>query len=66
MALGKRNNGSQGSLFISSDELFSSPNAFYEALDRLLCENGFDVFVSETFRELYAEGIGRPGVCIRM
>ena len=62
MALGKRKGGSQGSLFISSDELCSSSNAFYDTLDQLLCKEGFDTFVEETCRKFYADGIGRPGV----
>ncbi len=62
MALGKRKGSSQGNLFISSDELCSSSNAFYDTLDRLLCQRGFDAFVEQTCRKFYADGIGRPGV----
>ena len=62
MALGKRKTGSQGDLFISSDELCSSSHAFYDALDRLLCKEGFDAYVEETCRKFYADGIGRPGI----
>jgi hypothetical protein len=36
MALGKRKAGFQGSMFIYTDELCSSSNAFYETLDWLL------------------------------
>ena len=45
MALGKRKGSSQGNLFISSDELCASSDAFYDTLDRLLCQSGFDAFV---------------------
>ena len=60
--MGKRKAGSQGDLFISSDELCSSSHAFYYALDRLLCKEGFDAYVEETCRKFYADGIGRPGI----
>ena len=68
MVLGKRKAGFQGSLFrelytlLAMDlEAFSSLNAFYETLDRLLCKEGVDVFVKETCRTFYADSIGGAG-----
>ena len=37
-------------------------NPFYERLNTLLDEAGFDPFVEELCRPYYAEGFGRPGV----
>ena len=62
MALGKRKDGLQRNLFVYVGELRSSSNAFYQALDRLLCDHGFDAFVEGGCREFYADRRGRPGV----
>ncbi|MCY4158405.1 MAG: transposase [Bacteroidetes bacterium] len=62
MALGKRKDGTQGELFIYWQELQSSSNAFYEALDSVLCAHEFDLFVEEACQEFYAERVGRPGL----
>ena len=62
MALGKRKGSTQGELFIYSDELCTSSNAFYEALESVLCRYGFDEFVEGVCREFYADGVGRPGL----
>ncbi len=62
MALGKRKDGLQRNLFVYVGELRSSSNAFYQALDRLLCDHGFDAFVEGVCREFYADRRGRPGV----
>ncbi|MCY4672539.1 MAG: transposase [Bacteroidetes bacterium] len=61
-ALGKRKERTQGELYIYSDELCSSSNAFYEALESVLCMYGFDKFVEEICHVFYADGIGRPGL----
>ena len=51
MALGKRKERTQGELFIYSDELCTSSNAFYEALESVLCGYEFDKFVEGLCRE---------------
>ena len=51
MALGKRKGSSRGNLLISSDEFCSSSDAFYDMLDRLLCQRGADAFVEQTCRK---------------
>jgi transposase len=62
MALGKWTNEKQQDLFIAAASLPRSPgHPFYQALNRLLAEAGFDAYVEELRAPLYKEG-GRPGV----
>lgn len=62
MALGKWTNEKQQDLFIAAASLPRSPgHPFYQALNRLLAEAGFDAYVEELCAPLYKEG-GRPGV----
>ena len=49
-------------LFIYSEELCSSSNAFYEALESVLCKYGFDKFVEKICRKFYADRMGCPGL----
>lgn len=50
MAMGKRKDR-QGGLWIATSDLTRSPgHPFYERLNRLLAEHGFDVFVEEQCR----------------
>jgi transposase len=72
MAMGKRT-PRQESLFIATDQLSQSPgHPFYERLNALLAEVGFDRWVERRCREYYeqAEPRGRksipPGVYFRM
>ena len=60
--LGKRKERTQGELYIYSDELCSSSNAFYETLESVLGKYGFDKFVEGICHAFYADGIGRPGL----
>jgi transposase len=62
MAMGKRK-GRQGGLWIATSDLARSPgHPFYERLNRLLVEYGFDTFVEEQCRSFYAERMGRPSL----
>ncbi len=62
MAMGKRK-GRQGGLWIATSDLARSPgHPFYECLNRLLAEHGFDEFVEEQCRSFYAERMGRPSL----
>ena len=62
MAMGKRK-GRQGGLWIATSDLARSPgHPFYERLNRLLAEHGFDAFVEEQCRSFYAERMGRPSL----
>jgi transposase len=62
MALGKRQ-PKQQDLFIAAPELPTAPgHPFYQTLNTLLGEAGFDPFVEELCRPYYADGVGRPGI----
>ena len=70
MALGKRNVERQGELWIATPTLPKCPgHVFYEKLNGLLAEAGFDPWVEELCRPYYAT-VGRtsipPGVYFRM
>ncbi|MFN6193227.1 MAG: hypothetical protein ACK5BN_22850, partial [Planctomycetota bacterium] len=57
MALGKWTNEKQQDLFIAAASLPRSPgHPFYQALNRLLAEAGFDAYVEELCAPLYKEG----------
>lgn len=62
MAMGKKK-GRQGDLWIATRDLARSPgHPFYERLNRLLEQHGFDGFVEEQCRSFYAERLGRPSL----
>jgi transposase len=62
MAMGKKK-GRQGSMWIATSDLAPSPgHPFYERLNRLLAQHGFDEFAEEQCRSFYAERLGRPSV----
>src|SRR6516162_5112834 len=62
MALGRRE-GSYGEMWIATNRLARSPgHPFYERLNRVLGEAGFDRFVEERCKPFYAAGHGRPSI----
>jgi transposase len=62
MAMGKKK-GRQAGLWIATSDLVRSPgHPFYERLNRLLAEHGFDAFVEEQCRSFYVERMGRPSL----
>lgn len=62
MAMGKKK-GRQAGLWIATSDLARSPgHPFYERLNQLLAEHGFDSFVEEQCRGFYAERMGRPSL----
>jgi hypothetical protein len=62
MALGKRQ-PKQPALWIATPDLPAAPgHPFYQKLNALLEEAGFDRFVEERCRPYYADGVGRPGI----
>src|SRR5450755_4181264 len=72
MAMGKRGSR-QESLFIATDQLAQSPgHPFYQRLNALLAEAGFDQWVEQRCREYYEQDEPRgrksipPGVYFRM
>jgi transposase len=65
MAMGKRRRETQGSLFIAADRLpKSAGHPFYERLNQLLAEAGFDTWIESRCREYYAAdgSSGRPSI----
>ena len=71
MSMRKRPTQHQADLWIATGELARSPgHPFYERLNLLLSEAGFDRFVEERCARFYAKGKGRPsiapGVYMRM
>jgi transposase len=71
MAMGTHGGDEQRALFIRSSDLRASPgHPFYQRLNRLLTEHGFDRFAEERCARFYAATMGRPslppGVYFRM
>jgi len=65
MAMGKRRRETQDSLFIAADRLpKAAGHPFYERLNQLLAEAGFDGWIEDRCRQYYAaEGsAGRPSI----
>ena len=62
--MGKRRPlGRQRSMWVASSQLpRSAGNPFYERLNRVLDEAGFDVFAEEQCAKFYADGVGRPSL----
>ena len=71
MSMGRWQADHQADLWVPTTELPRSPgHVFYDKLNRLLAEAGFDRHVEELCRDYYADGAGResvpPGVYFRM
>jgi transposase len=71
MSMGRRQAEQQPELWVPTAELPRSPgHVFYEKLNRLLAEAGFDRHVEELCQPYYADGVGResipPGIYFRM
>ena len=63
MALGRRRTERQGELWVSADQLPRSiGHAFYDKLNTLLLEAGFDRFVEDLCEPYYADSRGRPSI----
>ena len=63
MAMGKRERDEQPTMWVATTELpTAASHPFYERLNRLLAEHGFDDFVETPCRAFYAEKMGRPGL----
>ncbi len=62
MALGRRAQEQQG-LWVCTTELPTSPgHPFYQKLNQILAEAGFDRWIEERCRPYYAEKVGRPSL----
>jgi transposase len=63
MAMGKRKHEEQTAMWVAVSELPKSvSHPFYEKLNRLLAEHGFDEFVEAQCRGFYTETMGRPSL----
>ena len=64
MAMGKRRRrGRQRLMWVASSDLpRSAGHPFYERLNGVLDEAGFDAFVEEQCAKFYADGVGRPSL----
>jgi transposase len=63
MTMGKRDTEQQQDLFVTHDKLPRSPgHVFYDKLNGLLREGGFDAHVEALCEPFYAKGKGRPSV----
>ena len=63
MAIGKRDGVRQEELWIPSSDLVKSPgHPFYERVNSLLAEAGFDEYVEVLCAKFYAGNVGRPGL----
>ena len=59
----RRRRGRQPSMWVASSDLpRRGGHPFYERLNRVLDEAGFDAFVEEQCRQFYADGVGRPSL----
>ena len=69
MSVGKRPREIQHSLFVTTGEVKGPAHPFYDRLNELLREAGFDLFVEELVAEYYSN-VGRrglaPGIFFRM
>ena len=63
MAMGRRKQERQEGLFVMVEALPQAPrHVFYERLNRVLAEHGFDQFAEECCQSFYADRLGRPGL----
>ncbi len=63
MSMGRRKKESQDTLWVEVGELARSPgHPFYERLNQILEEAGFDEFVDGLCAKFYAERMGRPSL----
>jgi transposase len=63
MAIGKRKQERQATLWIPTGEIPSAPaHPFYKRLNEILKQNAFDDFVERICTKFYAPKMGRPGL----
>ncbi len=63
MSMSKRPLERQQNLWINTAEIVTSPgHPFYQRLNQVLAEHGFDRFVEERCQSFYAETLGRPSI----
>ena len=63
MAMGRRQEQRQGEFWVATGDIPQSPgHPFYQRLNKLLAEAGFDAFVEGLCQGFYAEKAGRPSI----
>ncbi len=63
MSMSKRPSERQQNLWINTAEIVTSPgHPFYQRLNQVLAEHGFDRFVEGRCQAFYAETLGRPSI----
>lgn len=63
MSMSKRQSQHQEAFWINTTQIVTSPgHPFYQRLNRLLDEHGFDRFVESRCKAFYAETMGRPSI----
>src|SRR5690606_20237799 len=63
MSLGRKRRERQQEFWIAAEDLPSTTrHVFYEKLNRLLAEAGFDEFVEELCAPHYSANVGRPSI----
>ena len=64
MAMGKkRKRNRQASMWVATADLpQSAGHPFYERLNQVLDDAGFDAFVEDQCARFYADGVGRPSL----
>src|SRR5580692_11902969 len=71
MSMGRRPTEEQGEFWLPTTNLPQSPgHVFYDKLNGLLRQSGFDSYVDSLCKQYYADGAGResipPGIYFRM
>jgi len=61
VAMGKRE-GEQEDLFVTHQQLRSQSHPYYQAVNRVLADQGFDRCVERLCSKFYAKKMGRPGL----
>jgi transposase len=61
MAMGKRE-GEQENLFVTHQQLRSQSHPYYQAINKVLGEKGFDRHAEKTCAKFYARKMGRPSL----
>lgn len=61
MAMGNRG-GEQEDLFVTHHQLRSASHPYYQAVNKILADKGFDRHVEALCAKFYAKKMGRPGV----
>lgn len=63
MAIGRRQRHRQETMWLASEELpRTAGHVFYDRVNKVLAEHGFDDFAEKACQSFYAETMGRPGL----